>query len=350
MLLSKTIVLVLVLSLVGTCWGQLDARYKCFFLSLVVSQVLSCEWYGLSLSNPTPYDNFAVRIDLNPDVFDYSELDDEPMSEQLGFIVYDIDYRYYGVQLAYWVESEDREGDSVVWVNVVQSGTTWIDMAAGTCYYESTYAENPSETFLFWEDAAGYSTLASSTVVNWSSYDSISDEGYIQQSSTGWAAQDYTYDEYDNYIWVEYDMRIVSYTGGEAKRSVPRPSQGSVFSNFGMHSWYPGAEIVYSAGDYWDFFLVATSTMTPDSDSDAPFTKVSSLTNSTGWYIWENDTYLGSFAYDGEDCTSESIEPCVPSGTSAVYFTQYTGEMVTELRNLRARKQSSTSVVATFDW
>jgi len=291
----------------------------------------------LVLSSPVPSDDFTVRVELSAPQFDYDSLSEDPMSSQLGF--------WAGLEddtsFPYWVETEDREGTSVVWVKITDE-TTQMYIYAGDSGH--TYAASPSDTFLLWEDAADYEDLSESEVVEWAAYTSITEGGAIQQVIAGWGDIDVTYEEFDNYIWVEYDMRIVSHTSGEYKRRGPRMPTSNMYTNFGMHSWGVGDTLTYAVGDAWSLNRFATTTMEIASET---FTKVSLLTNSTGWYVYEDDALIGSYEYY-DNCSSEWY-PCIGAGESPIHFTQIQGNMVTEIKNIRARKQSSTDVVVSFD-
>ncbi len=104
----------------------------------------SAEWL-VSLDRPTPSDDYAVRVDLSPAVFDYAS------AQAQGY-----DIRFVGTgrqSLSYWTESWDPKAGSVLWVKVPDAGTSSFAMLSGNSLAEP---ESGGETtFFFFDDFSG---------------------------------------------------------------------------------------------------------------------------------------------------------------------------------------------------
>ncbi len=104
----------------------------------------STEWL-VSLDRPTQADNYPVRIDLSPAVFDYA-----------GAQAQGGDIRFRGKDrqsLSYWIESWDPRAGSVIWVKVPDAGTSSFALLSGNPAAEP---ESSGETtFLFFDDFSG---------------------------------------------------------------------------------------------------------------------------------------------------------------------------------------------------
>jgi hypothetical protein len=104
----------------------------------------STEWF-VSLDRPTPSDNYAVRVDLTPTVFDYTGA--QAMGRDIRFMGKDRQ------SLSYWAESWDPNAGSVLWVNVPDAGTSSFAMLSGN---PQAGPESSGETtFLFFDDFSG---------------------------------------------------------------------------------------------------------------------------------------------------------------------------------------------------
>ena len=104
----------------------------------------STEWL-VSLDRPTPSDNYAVRVDLSPAVFDYT-----------GAQAQGGDIRFRGKDrqsFSYWIESWDPKGGSVIWVKVPDAGTSSFAMLSGNPGAEPE--SSGGTTFLFFDDFSG---------------------------------------------------------------------------------------------------------------------------------------------------------------------------------------------------
>lgn len=95
-----------------------------------------------STSASTTTTNLPIKVILNKNNFDYSKVREDGK-----------DIRFYTTnnkRLNHFMESFDKNGNSVFWVKIEQSGTSEFVMKYGET--SSTYLENPKQVFTVFED------------------------------------------------------------------------------------------------------------------------------------------------------------------------------------------------------
>jgi len=127
-------------------------------LSAWMNIVSASEWkYSrrISLSPSTPEDNYQIELTLTSSSFDYSKLDSN--GDDLRF------YDSSDNLLDYFIETWNTSGTSTVWVEVKNSGTSFITMKYGN---DSAPAlSNATSTFVFYDDFSGnYKTISDYTI------------------------------------------------------------------------------------------------------------------------------------------------------------------------------------------
>ncbi|NIA10722.1 MAG: DUF2341 domain-containing protein, partial [Nitrospiraceae bacterium] len=131
------------------CSGIVTANYE-YIHYFVKSTIEGFSYRSLiTLDEPTPLDNYQLKIDLTSSVFDYSKA--KPNGEDLKFY-----YTGEGAEeLDYWIENWDILGTSTVWVKITVSGTSEFYM-----YYDNPGAfstSNGDNVFEFFDDFEGTS-------------------------------------------------------------------------------------------------------------------------------------------------------------------------------------------------
>lgn len=97
---------------------------------------------NINLDSPTTVDEYQVKIILNTEIFDYSKANRDGS-----------DIRFYdeaGNKLSYWIEEWNPSGNSVLWINVLEAGTTIIYLYSGNT--EAKSESNGDATFIFFDD------------------------------------------------------------------------------------------------------------------------------------------------------------------------------------------------------
>ena len=96
----------------------------------------------ITINPTTPSNNYQIKIELNSSIFNYSSVNLDGS-----------DIRFFDASnnsLDYWIESWDTSGKSIIWVEVLYSGTSIIYMRYGnTEALSESYGEN---TFIFFDD------------------------------------------------------------------------------------------------------------------------------------------------------------------------------------------------------
>jgi len=119
----------------------------------------------IDLAPATPVDDYQIMLTLTPENFDYQNaLDDGG------------DLRFYDTnnnELSYWIESWDNGGDSLIWIKVLDSGTSVLTMR-----YGNSSANNDSDgesVFEFFDDFSG-------TTIDTSKWVEIDNGNYLSQN------------------------------------------------------------------------------------------------------------------------------------------------------------------------
>jgi len=106
--------------------------------------------------NPsTPEDNYQIKIILNPSIFNYSRA--QANGEDIRFM--DVNYN----PLPYWIETWNPSGNSIIWVKILDFGTSNIYFSYGNEY--ATSESNGDNVFIFFDDFEGTSL----NVTKWNS-------------------------------------------------------------------------------------------------------------------------------------------------------------------------------------
>jgi hypothetical protein len=101
----------------------------------------------ISINPDTPEDNYQVKVKLNSTNFNYSRT--KAQGADIRF------YDQYQNNLNYWIESWNTTGQSIVWVKILNAGTSSM-----TIYYGNPSANslsNGTNTFIFFDDFEGTS-------------------------------------------------------------------------------------------------------------------------------------------------------------------------------------------------
>lgn len=96
----------------------------------------------ISISPKTPMSDFQIKIELNSSDFDYSKANID--GSDIRFTLNN------GTFLNYWIQQWNSTGNSIVWVNIPDSGTSTIIMLFGNAIALSE--SNGNATFIFFED------------------------------------------------------------------------------------------------------------------------------------------------------------------------------------------------------
>ena len=109
----------------------------------------------ISLSAPTPLNNYQVQITLTPaNTANYTDMTADGR---------DLQFYVGATACSFWIEKYDNFGNSIIWVNVPVSGTNSVTMYYGNP--AATTGSNGNTTFDFFDDFLG-----SSLAANWSTY------------------------------------------------------------------------------------------------------------------------------------------------------------------------------------
>ncbi|MFX0101726.1 MAG: DUF2341 domain-containing protein [Candidatus Hodarchaeota archaeon] len=106
----------------------------------------SIEYTQVNITPATPEANYQVRLDLDSS-FNYSNC--QPNGEDIRF------YDGSNTSLSYWIEEWNNGGNSIIWINVLQSGTSSITMEYGNLALPAK--SSGDDTFLFFDDFSGAS-------------------------------------------------------------------------------------------------------------------------------------------------------------------------------------------------
>ena len=98
----------------------------------------------ITLSAPTPADNMQVKLELDPEVFEYDHVLDGGD---------DIRFKKGSQNLPYWIQEWDPEGISIIWVRVLDADVRSFDMEYGKDIMEPV--SNGDETFALFDDFSG---------------------------------------------------------------------------------------------------------------------------------------------------------------------------------------------------
>ncbi|MFX0103104.1 MAG: DUF2341 domain-containing protein, partial [Candidatus Hodarchaeota archaeon] len=120
------------------------------------------------ISPVTPEDNYTIRLNLST-AFDYGNC--LPNGDDIRF------YDASNNSLPYWIEEWNITGTSIIWVKVLNAGTSSITMTYGNSSLSS--ASNGDETFLLFDDFSGAVINASKWNVYTDTYSTVSVTGGI---------------------------------------------------------------------------------------------------------------------------------------------------------------------------
>lgn len=98
----------------------------------------------ITLSYPTPADHMQVKLVLDPETFEYDHVLDGGA---------DIRFRKGQDNLPYWIQEWNPEGESIIWVRILDHGVSSFDMEYGKDIMPS--ASNGEDTFVLFDDFSG---------------------------------------------------------------------------------------------------------------------------------------------------------------------------------------------------
>jgi len=98
----------------------------------------------ITLSTPTPSDNMQVKLIFNPEIFEYEHVLDGGA---------DIRFRKGQQNLPYWIQEWNPEGESIIWVRILDADVSSFDMEYGKDIMPP--ASNGNETFVLFDDFSG---------------------------------------------------------------------------------------------------------------------------------------------------------------------------------------------------
>ena len=108
----------------------------------------------ISLSPSTPEDNYQIEVILNSSNFDYTKADSN--GDDLRF------YDESENELDYYIDNWNISGTSTVWVEVANTGTSFITMKYGNA--SATAMSNAANTFVFFDN------FEDGDISDWSTY------------------------------------------------------------------------------------------------------------------------------------------------------------------------------------
>ncbi|MFX0102599.1 MAG: DUF2341 domain-containing protein, partial [Candidatus Hodarchaeota archaeon] len=143
----------------------------------------------ISLDIPTPESNYTIRVDLNESFNHDACLPDGG------------DIRFFDSSnnsLPFWIEKWNDGGHSIVWVKILQAGTTNLTIEYGSC--NPTYLSNGDNTFVFFDDFSGPSIDVGKWVTSTDGYSSVTlDAGVVTITSSPVDYKGGTYAGFHNY-------------------------------------------------------------------------------------------------------------------------------------------------------
>ena len=98
----------------------------------------------ITLSAPTPSDNMQVKLTFDPEIFEYEHVLDGGA---------DIRFRKDQENLPYWIQKWNPDGESIIWVRILDADVSSFDMEYGKDIMPPV--SNGDETFALFDDFSG---------------------------------------------------------------------------------------------------------------------------------------------------------------------------------------------------